>query len=400
MKCFKKLAIFGGSFNPVHIGHLSLAEAVLDELKYDRVIFIPAFQSPLKNSPEGASSLDRLEMLAASIAGDPRFSFDNCEIRRRGISYTVDTLKDFIDRYEPDGKPGLILGNDLVSTFDKWQAPGEIAELADIIIARREEAQESFPYPHKALNNEIIDVSSRSIREKINNSEYWQNLVPQAARLIIEERFLYGYTPIVNNNFPGKAGSTVVDETILLIENDVRLSLDFNRFIHSRNTALLAWDLCLRFGLDEKKGYLAGIAHDLCKEMEDEELIALALADGGRQTKLEQKKIGLLHARAAAVLVEKKYGITDRDILDAIRYHTTGSSDMCPLAKIVYVADKIEISRVGVDPYLRKLISSADLDTLFHAVLDDTVAVLKSRHMDLSYGTKRLLTAIHKRNQK
>ena len=401
-----KLAIFGGSFNPVHIGHLSLAEAVLKELKFDRVIFIPAFQSPLKNSPEGASSQDRMEMLAASIAGDPRFGFDNCEIRRMGISYTVDTLKDIINRYEPEGKPGLILGNDLVSAFDKWQAPEEIAGLADIIIARRDsnEAAGGFPYPCKILGNEIIEVSSSQIRDKIKQNEPWRNLVPPAAQLIIEERSLYGYSP----NSPGDSKTAGIpqsekdgiDELIYRIENDVRSALDFDRFIHSRNTALQAWDICLRFGLDGKKGYLAGIAHDLCKELDEDKLRCLALADGGRQTKLEQKKPGLLHARAAAILVEKKYGVTDKDILEAIRYHTTGGRDMCSLAKIVYVADKIEISRTDVDPELRRLCRNADLDTIFHAVLDDTVAVLRSRQLDLSYGTKRLLAAIHKRNHK
>ena len=388
-----KLAILGGSFNPIHIGHLYLADTVLAELDYDRIIFVPAFQSPLKNDPEGASHLDRMEMLAAAIAGNPRLSLDNCEIRRKGVSYTVDTLRDIIDRYKPEGKLGLILGNDLVSSFNQWQSHEKIAELADFIIARRySEATESFPYPFKALENEIVDISSNMIREKISQKGNWRYLVPLGTRLIIEERCLYGHSSTEKKE-------NGLAETILRIENDARRALDFDRFIHSRNTALLSWDLCLRFGLDGKKGYLAGIAHDICKELEDERLIRLAITDRGKLSKLEQKKPGLLHARAAAVFVKKRYGITDEDILEAIRYHTTGSSDMCSLAKVVYIADKIEISRQGVDPELRKLCMDADLDTLFSAVLDDTVAFLKARQMDLSYGTKRLLAAIHRRNR-
>jgi len=429
-----KLAILGGSFNPVHMGHLFLADSVLSSLGYDRIILVPAFQSPFKIGAEGASPDDRMEMLAASIAGDPRLTIDDCELRRQGVSYTLDTLKDIIARYRPEGKPGLILGADLASTFYKWQNPGEIAELADIIIARRAPEPEistgqeeygciidriypphlgdinaavNFPYPCKALSNEIIEISSHLVREKINRSGAWRYLVPLGARIIIEDRLLYGFNAETKNenvcikeNTP-PAGEKAVPgliDTIVRIENDVRAALDSIRFIHSRNTALLSWDLCRRFGLDFQRGYLAGIAHDMCKFMGTDELIRLVHADGKKISKLEYKKPSLLHARASAVLLRKKYGITDREVLDAVRYHTTGSKDMCSLAKVVYVADKIEVSREDIDPALKNMSQCDDLDTLFAAVLDNTVAYLKSRHLDISYGTRRLLKAMKKRN--
>jgi nicotinate-nucleotide adenylyltransferase len=232
------------------------------------------------------------------------------------------------------------------------------------------------------------------IREKISRGQAWRYLVPQSARYIIEDRCLYGFT--------GSAGvekASGLAETIIRVENEIRLVLDFDRFIHSRNTALLAWDLCRRFGLDEQKGYLAGIAHDMCKFMGDEELVRLAHSDGTGSSKLEQQKPGLLHARAAAVQLRRKYGILDRDILEAIRCHTMGQADMGSLAQVVYIADKIEISRTKADPALREMSLAADLDTLFAAVLDNTVAYLRARQMDISYGTKRLLAAMNKRNK-
>jgi nicotinate-nucleotide adenylyltransferase len=414
-----KLAILGGSFDPVHIGHLLLADEVIRAFGYDRVILVPAFQSPFKINAEKASSQERLLMLAASIAGDPRLTIDDCEIRREGVSYTIDTLKDIIDRYKPEAKPGLIIGDDLASTFSKWRSPEEIAELADIIIARRmadaccpatlnvtlsatpaATPAFKFPYPHKTLDNEIMNVASHKIREKIAQDTAWRYLVPSGARHIIEDKGLYGFTARpAGETEPDSPPSLGLKECIIRIEKDVRFSLDFSRFIHSRNTALLAWDLCRRFGLDSQKGYLAGIAHDMCKSFDKTDLVSLAYKDGGSISKLEQKKPGLLHARAAAVLLEKKYGINDRDILDAIRYHTTGNWDMDSLAKVVYVADKIEVSREGVDPVLRKMCQSAELDTLFRAILNNTVSHLKARHLDISYGTRRLLTAMEKRNK-
>jgi len=413
-----KLAILGGSFNPVHLGHLFLADAVLTGLGYDRIILVPTFQSPFKIGVDGASPSNRIQMLAASIPGDPRLTIDDCEIRRQGVSFTIDTIHEIIARYKPEGKLGLIFGDDLVSTFSQWQSPAEIAELVDIIIARRIASPENsgitdFPYPYKALNNEIMNVSSQMVREKISLNENWRYLVPPGARYLIEDRFLYGFaggrayganaaTAANASDIPESAekegGGTALTEIIVRIENDARTMLSASRFMHSRNTALMAWDICSRFGLDAQRGYLAGIAHDMCKSMGERELVRLARADGGGSSKLEKEKPSLLHARAAAVLVRRKYGITDDDILEAIRCHTTGSRDMGSLAKAVYVADKIEISRHGVDPALRNMSQNADLDTLFKAVLDNTVAHLRSREIDLSYGTKRLLAAMHKRN--
>jgi len=404
-----RLAILGGSFNPVHLGHLFLADAVLTGLGYDRIILIPTFQSPFKIGVDGASPSNRIEMLAASIPGDPRMTIDDCEVRRQGVSFTIDTIHEIIARYKPDGKLGLILGDDLASTFEQWQSPMEIAGLVDIIIARRitddNLSLENFPYPYRALNNEIMNVSSQMVRKKISLNENWRYLVPSGARYLIEERFLYGFmggtsAPDVQEEYaPEKEkGKEALAELIVRIENDARTSLSASRFMHSRNTALMAWDICCRFELDAQRGYLAGIAHDLCKSMGERELIRLAHADGAGSSKLEKEKPSLLHARAAAVLVNRKYGITDDDILEAIRCHTTGSRDMGSLAKAVYVADKIEISRHGIDPELRNISRSADLDALFRAVLDNTVAHLRSREINLSYGTKRLLAAMQKRN--
>jgi nicotinate-nucleotide adenylyltransferase len=216
----------------------------------------------------------------------------------------------------------------------------------------------------------------------------------------MEDRGLYGFSGYQDGiETPAGKEKESMLRTIVKIENAVRNNLEFGKFIHSRNTALLSWDLCRKFGLDSQKGYLAGIAHDMCKVMDAKELIRLARGDGGSLSKLEQKKPGLLHARAAAVLLQRRYGITDRDILEAIRYHTTGFWDMNALAKVVYIADKIEISRPGVDPALRKMSRNCDLDTLFAAVLNNTVKFLRARQLDISYGTRRLLAAMQKRNR-
>jgi nicotinate-nucleotide adenylyltransferase len=385
-----KLAVLGGSFNPVHVGHLFLAESVLSGLGYDRIVLVPAHESPFKPEARMVSSGDRLDMLAASIPAEPRITIDDCEIRREGVSYTVDTLGDIIGRYKPEGKPGLVLGDDLAADFLKWRKSAEILEMADIIIARRIASEGvSLSYPHRLLENDIIKISSGTVRERIKNRGNWRYLVSTGTRFIIEDRGLYG---------AGTAAEESPDRgTTARIEEEVRVRVGPARFLHSRNTALLAWDLCRRFGLDPSAGYLAGITHDVCKPLREEELFALVRSDGERISPLERKKPSLLHARAAAVLLREHFGIHNRDILDAVRLHTTAGAEMGPLAKVVYIADKIEISREHVNPVLRDLSRTAGLDTLFEAVLDDTVAYLRSRKLDVSEGTLRLFEAVHKK---
>jgi nicotinate-nucleotide adenylyltransferase len=372
---------------------LFLAEAVLAELAYDRIILIPAYESPFKQKAGGAAPRDRLDMLAASIPGDVRLTIDDTEIRREGISYTIDTVNDIIERYRPAGRPGLILGDDLAGDFPAWKEAGAIAGLADIIVARRCSGTVSpFPYPCKELHNELIAVSSGMVRDRIRQGQSWRYLVPEGARIIIEDRRLYGF----NGEEVSASAETGGWGILTAVEKAVRRMVSPSRFLHSRSCALLSWDLCRRFGLDPHAGYLAGLAHDMGKAFSEEELLELAGKDGEGFSKTERERPSLLHGRAAAVLLRDRFGIHNEAVLEAVRYHTTGREGMGPLAKVVYVADKIEVSRRDLDPRFR-VPPAADLDRLFAAVLDDTVAFLHSRKTELSEGTRRLLNTIHKR---
>jgi nicotinate-nucleotide adenylyltransferase len=387
-----KIAILGGSFNPVHIGHLLLADTAITTLGYDRIILVPAHTSPFKPDAQGASPRDRLDMLVASIPADSRLTIDDCEIRREGVSFTIDTVKDIIERYRPEGKPGLILGDDLARDFNKWRSANEIVALADIIIAHRLSVEHiPFPYPYRQLDNEIMELSSGNVRDRIANGGAWTYLVSPGAQFIIRDRGLYG----LKQPEPKSQDNTGISvELIAEVETMARSMLSPARFLHSRNVALLAQDLCRQFGLDPQAGYLAGIAHDMCKSFPEEELFRLTKRDGRPVSQLEKKKPSLLHARAGAVLLRERFDIYNRDILDAIRLHTLADPEMGPLAKAVFIADKIEISRERVDASLRDIAAFPSLDALFVAALNDNVAYLRSRKLSLSKGTLRLLDAM------
>jgi len=387
-----RLAILGGSFNPMHLGHLFLADTVLSALHYDRVVLIPAYKSPFKLAAAGMedSARDRLEMIAASIAGDPRLTVDPCEIRRGGVSYTVDTIADIIRRYAPDGKPGFIIGDDLAADFSQWHKSEEIQAMADIIIARRTSASEAvIPYPCTQITNDVMEVSSAMIRERIAAGGAWRYLVPSAVRSIIEERGMYGFAA----GTEGEAShSAATHNLILRVEEAVRESQSLERFLHSRNTALMSWDMCRRLSLDPQMGYLAGMAHDMAKPLSEKEMIKLVKNDGGRISRLEKEKPSLLHGRASAILLKERFNVHNEAVLEAIALHTVGGKNMGPLAKIVYIADKMEVSREKVDPAARKIVySSNDLDRIFVMALDQTVSWLRAKKLKLSEDTLNLL---------
>jgi nicotinate-nucleotide adenylyltransferase len=396
-----RLAILGGSFNPVHLGHLYLADAVISGFGYDRVLLVPAFRSPFKLDAAAPSPQDRLAMLAASIPGDPRLLVDDWEIRREGVSYTVDTLTDIYQRYLPEAKPALILGDDLARDFPKWKRAEEILSLADIVIARRVLSDAAdYPYPCRQLRNEVMEVSSAQVRDLIRQGKHWRYLVPAGARAIIEERGLYGFPEASPAGVVSSTGAAALGPALIVrMEAEARRTLSLPRFLHSRQVAVMTSDLCRIFGLDSRAGYLAGIVHDIGKQLADEELIGLAKTDRLPISSMEKKKPSLLHGRAGAVLLEDRYGIRDRTILDAVRYHTTGSAAMGPLAKALYVADKIEASRESVEPGLRNFDEYAGtgergLDRLFGKIFLETVAWLRSKKSELYEGTLQLLEQV------
>ena len=171
-----KIAILGGTFDPPHLGHLILADTVIRELNYDKVLFIPSKIPPHKNISGEVSNEDRLNMLKLSIEDDKRFSFDDYELKSEGISYTIKTLNYLYENYDIDGKIALIIGADLIKDFHRWKEPEKISELANIVAVNREESdnldkENIEQYNIKIIIAPRIDISSTLIRERIKKNK-------------------------------------------------------------------------------------------------------------------------------------------------------------------------------------------------------------------------------------
>jgi len=183
-----RVGVFGGTFDPVHVGHLAIGNAALESVPLDRVVFVLARRAPLKERRPVASEADRLAMLELAVAGEPRFSVSRVELDREGPSYTVDTL----ERLAGPDDLFLILGGDAIADFPRWKDTDRIAELATLVVAERPGA------PERAGNGTIIafdaprlDISSRELRARAARGRSLRYLVPDPVWRHIEARGLY-----------------------------------------------------------------------------------------------------------------------------------------------------------------------------------------------------------------
>ena len=160
-------------------------------------------------------------------------------------------------------------------------------------------------------------------------------------------------------------------------------SVKKSRYEHSVRVAQMCARICRAYKFDEEKGYLIGIAHDICKNFSDKEMIETASRDGKPIDAMEIKKTSLLHGRAAAVLMKEKFGITDPELLEAVAIHTFGKVGMCDLSKVLFIADKVEPGRPqATQEYLSHLFSLS-FEEMFEAVLDDNYSYIKNKGYEL-----------------
>ncbi len=182
------------------------------------------------------------------------------------------------------------------------------------------------------------------------------------------------------NYIPQTTVNNEIDDNVL---ESVRLyalsSLSPQRYEHSMRVAKTAKDLCLHFGEDEKVGFLAGLGHDICKEMDRTLLEEIAIEEGGWLSETEVKKPSLLHGRVGARVLQKRFNIENKDVLEAVAFHTFGKNGMGNIAKIVCIADKIEPGRAYMTSSKMKNLLKLDLDKLLETVLKEIISVRRKK---------------------
>jgi len=200
-----RLGIFGGSFDPPHVGHLLVAVDAFESLSLDKLFFVPAAVQPLKLGMASAAAHQRVAMVRLLVGADQRFAVDSVEIDRAGLSYTVDTLETFAQRF-PNAERFFLVGEDAMTAFGAWRDPEQILKLAKLAILRRQgsgaeggreklgaaaDPAMSLPAGTIALPTRLVDVSSTEIRERIRKGKSIRGFVPESVAAFIETERLY-----------------------------------------------------------------------------------------------------------------------------------------------------------------------------------------------------------------
>jgi nicotinate-nucleotide adenylyltransferase len=188
-----KLGLFGGSFDPVHLGHLLVAQAAIEELALDRLFFIPAAQSPFKPESRPAPAAARLQLLRLALAGKANCGIDEQEILRGGTSYSVDTLRDYAQRF-PGAEIFCLIGADHAGKLGAWREPAELARLAEFVAVPRPGGGPAIfppPFRGRTLKGFPIELSSSQIRARVKAGLPVENLVPAFVSDAIRAAGLY-----------------------------------------------------------------------------------------------------------------------------------------------------------------------------------------------------------------
>lgn len=337
----KKVGCFGGSFDPIHNGHLELAKHVLKECSLDEIWFIPTLDTPLKDRKVSSFSL-RERMIQEAI--EPYHQFKCCSIEKElGVpSYTINTVKELIKRYE-NISFSWIVGDDQYQQFHLWKDIDELFELVKFIIVHRDN--------HNIINDQRVQhiadfkhcASSTAVRD--GHFEY----LPEKVREIVISNELY-FDCIVNAHCSKRRAEHIFSMTNICVY------------------------LAKAHHVSEHKAFLAGMLHDVTKEMQYDQAVEIIKK---YYPEVLNERPTLYHAYTAGIWIKEHLKIDDKEILDAIQHHVKGDGKT-KLDKILYLADKLDPYR-GYDSSKQLLLASHDLDAGIQLVKNEQKEYLEKK---------------------
>ena len=383
-----KIGIYGGTFNPPHLGHMAAAKAAVAALGLDKLLLIPAAIPPHKalpsDTPAPEHRLAMVEKWADGMGAGAEVSA--LELEREGKSYTSDTLRAICQTY-PDAELWLLMGTDMFLTLHLWHEPEVILSLAGIcafgrteqdgealFAPQREQLQKNFDAKITTITLPgLVDISSTRLREQLENGGGGQYLLPSVYGYILMHR-LYGTKADLKN----------------LDLNQLRACsysmMRAQRIPHVMGVEEEAVKLAQRWGADPELARRAGILHDCTKYYELPEQLDICEEYGVQLDALEQKAVKLLHSKTGACIARGVFGQPDA-VYDAIFWHTTGKADMTTLEKVLYIADYMEPNRDfdGVER-LRHL-AYTDLDKAMLLGVEMTIQEMQQRQVPIHTNT-------------
>ena len=321
-----KIGVYGGSFDPVHKDHIAICECFLNALSLDEVLVVPTKLSPFKNS-SGASGEHRLNMLKIACENNKKLKPCSIELELEGKSYTYRTMQILRERY-PTAKIYFLMGADSLKSFPNWLNPDKIVELCEIVVAGRsgENMQSAISAFEMNFNKKpiLLDVSgsiaSSYVRELLKLNLNCEEYLPSGVFEYIKQNSLY-------------SGDGFCEY--------LKKALKPERLKHVAGVAYLSVRYAKKIGESADKAHIAGLLHDVAKYKNYKDYPEFTFLDGFDEKAYPQ----IIHQFLGAHVAEKELGVADNEVLDAIKWHTTGRANMSNLQKIVFVADLLEPSR-------------------------------------------------------
>lgn len=435
----RRIGIMGGTFNPIHNGHLNIIRQAREQFGLDEVWLMPTGESPHKGITDSLGRYDRLHMCQLAVQGMRGVKVSELEIRRSGKSYTYLSLEELRQRFSDDSFY-YIIGEDSLDLFFSWAHPEQICAMATILIAcrspeetlhaitvsqqisqdqaaaltRRVEketgaatgAQDSFAGT-KSFQVEESRLRRKDLQEKIKRlSDTYQGSFhildcgqmdissTQIRRMVAEKEDISAYTPakVVDYIRTHALYQNVTGYDIVAIEKSLQGLLSPHRYAHTLGVMHTACALSMAHSYPMTRAQIAGLLHDCAKYLSNDQLIEIAKKRGLLISPGEEKAPQLLHAKVGALFAEEIYGVQDPAVLRAIRLHTTGSPAMGLLDKIIFVADYIEPGRDRA-PHLSDIRQLAfyDLDLAVTLILEDTIAFLEASGAEIDVSSRQTL---------
>lgn len=361
-----RIAIFGGSFDPVHTEHIRLVQAVIKELDIDRLFVMPAFAPPHKKGKTLSSDADRLAMCRLAFQDVERVVVSDYEIEKGGTSYTYLTCRHFKELY-PNDEIFWLVGADMLRDFPTWKNPEDILRNVTLAVCGRadkkdwQQIEQPKFFARFKKNFRVIpynggEVSSTKIRVLAGAGMDLTPYVDEKVQAYIREKGLY--------RIPNA---------------DAALALETpQRRAHSIRVAELAAARAVGLGIPENKAIAAALYHDCAKNLPADSSCLNGFVPPQAWGEIPKE---VYHQFAGAYVAEKQFGMTDGDVLNAIRYHTSGREDMSELEKLIFLADMLEEARSyeGVDELRRLFWAGQGLDECLLEALRQTLLFLEKK---------------------
>ena len=402
-----RLGLMGGTFDPIHIGHLRVAEEMRKALNLDAVLFIPTGNPVFKKDQQVTDARLRLEMCRLAATHNPHFDVSALEVERTGDTFTVDTLKALRSHYPDNVQFFFIVGSDSAATVGKWRGVAELAQLTSLAVAAgrpgskdadelRDIVLAAAPFDLHIVRVSVLEISSTALRNALHDGDPCRYFLPDEVQAFIKENGLY------KPDAPAQPVDTA-EEGVLSKEffkarkAELKQRVGAKRFTHSLNVSDTCVALAKRYGLNVKKARLAGLLHDWDKGMDDDQARA-RVYELGMEDEIDpilvERMPSVLHGITAARALGNEFPAIPADVLQAISRHTTAAMRMDPLDMVLYIADAIEPSRqFGRIDELRAAVDEVSLEELYYRTYEYWVFLLFERRKALHPDTIRIWNA-------